>query len=292
MRTQLDCLPCFVRQALEAARMVSSDRGLQEELLRQVLRWAGETDLGLPPPVMGQRIHRLLRELSGNPDPYRQAKQRQNETAMGMLPELRALAARSPDPLLAAAKLAAAGNVIDMGVGVGLDQGDVWDSLALAVDEPLKGCWEDLREAAGRAGSILYLADNAGEIALDRLLVERLGPEKVTVAVRGAPVINDATIEDAAAVGLDRIAEVVDNGSDAPGTILDDCRPEFAERFHEADMVIAKGQGNFETMSEAPRPVFFLFQAKCRTAAAHAGMPIGSRVAARSQAAEASVAVP
>ncbi len=283
MRTHLDCLPCFMRQALEASRMVSCDRRLQEELMRRVLHWAGDMDLNLPPPVMGQRIHRLLRELSGNPDPYRQAKQRQNAMAMSLLPELEAMVERSPDALMAAARLAVAGNIIDMGVGGELDEARVRGSIDKAEAEPLQGEWENFRKAVQAAKRILYLADNAGEIAFDRLLVKRLGPDRVTVAVRGRSAINDATMEDAAAVGLDRMAEVIDNGSDAPGTILEDCKPEFIDRFRKADMVIAKGQGNYETLSEAPREVFFLFQAKCQVAAAHVGYPPGSWVVARSE---------
>jgi hypothetical protein len=262
--------------------MVSADHRLQEELMRRVLRWAGGMDLGLPPPVMGQRIHRLLRELSDNPDPYREAKRRQNAMAMALLPELETIVAGSPDPLLTAARLAVAGNIIDMGVGGEMNETKVRDSMERALEEPLQGDWEGFRKAARAAPSILYLADNAGEIALDRLLVEHLGPGRVAVAVRGGPAINDATLEDAAAVGMDRMAEVIDNGSDAPGTILGDCRSEFIDRFRKADMVIAKGQGNYETLSDAPREVFFLFQAKCRVAAEHAGYPQGSWVVARS----------
>jgi hypothetical protein len=271
-----------MRQALEASRMVSADRRLQEELMRRVLRWAGDMDLGLPPPVMGQRIHRLLRELSGNSDPYREAKKRQNTIAMALLPELERVVGSSSDPLLTAARMAVAGNIIDMGVGGAFDETSVRASIGRAADEPLQGCWDDLRRAVESARRILYLADNAGEIALDRLLVERLGPERLTVAVRGGPAINDATMEDAVDVGLDRVVKVIDNGSDAPGTILEDCSSSFLELFHKADMVIAKGQGNYETLSEAPREVFFLFQAKCTVAALHAGFPIGSRVVTKS----------
>lgn len=282
MRTHLDCLPCFVRQALEASRLISADRRLQEELMRRVLRWAGEIDLSLPPPVMSQRIHRLLKELSGNQDPYRGAKRRQNAMAMALLPELKRLVDTSSDPLLTAARLAVAGNIIDMGVGGELNETKVRDSMERALEQPLQGDWEGFSKAARMAQRILYLADNAGEIAFDRLLVERLGPERVTVAVRGGPAINDATMDDAAEVGLDRLVKVIDNGSDAPGTILGDCKPEFIDQFQKADMVIAKGQGNFETLSEAPREVFFLFQTKCRVAAEHAGFPVGSWVVTKS----------
>ena len=140
----------------------------------------------------------------------------------------------------------------------------------------------DHRDSIGNAGSILYLADNAGEIVFDRVLIEQLSAPRVTLVVRGAPVINDATMIDACAAGLHEIVNVIDNGSDAPGTILEDCSEDFRRRFTEADVVLAKGQGNFETLSDAPREVFFLFKAKCSVIAERAGWSVGSLVLMRS----------
>ncbi|MFH0900848.1 MAG: ARMT1-like domain-containing protein [Pseudomonadota bacterium] len=115
--------------------------------------------------------------------------------------------------------------------------------------EPVHGDWDQFLEAAAKATEFLCLADNAGEIAVDRLVIEELGAERVTVAVRGAPVLNDATIEDPQQVGLDELVRVIDNGSDAPVTILKDCSSTFRKRFDQADLIIAKGQGNFETLA-------------------------------------------
>ena len=146
--------------------------------------------------------------------------------------------------------------------------------------------WINLHPLLTNAGaqSILYLADNAGEIAFDRLLVEQIPTERVTVAVRGHPVINDATLHDAQAVGLDRIVEVVENGSDAPGTILKDCSADFRRRFAEADLIIAKGQGNFESLYDAPGNLLFLFKVKCSVVAGHVRQPIGMQVLIQSAA--------
>ena len=127
----------------------------------------------------------------------------------------------------------------------------------------LRDMLERLRRRVQETKSILYLADNAGEIVFDRLLIEQLPRDRVTVAVKGGPVINDATREDAEAAGLIDLVEVIDNGSDAPGTILEQCSPSFQRRFAEADLVIAKGQGNYETLNDVPREVFFLLKVKC-----------------------------
>ena len=132
------------------------------------------------------------------------------------------------------------------------------------------------------ARSILYLADNAGTIAIDRLLIEQFSPARIALAVRGAPVINDATMADARAVGLHEVVEIIDNRSDAPGTPLEDCNEDFTRRFSEADLVLAKEQGKFETLSEQPCNIFFLFKVKCPVIAAHVGLPVGTHVLAQS----------
>jgi uncharacterized protein with ATP-grasp and redox domains len=134
------------------------------------------------------------------------------------------------------------------------------------------------RQAVNDAREILYIADNAGEIVFDRLLIERLPIEKVTVAVKGSPVINDVTMEDALVAGLPRIVEVIDNGSDAPGTILESCSGYFQERFEKADLVIAKGQGNYETLSDIDKNIFFILKAKCPVIARDIGCEVGQMI--------------
>ncbi|HQH71424.1 MAG TPA: ARMT1-like domain-containing protein, partial [bacterium] len=194
------------------------------------------------------------------------------------LPELKAMIDTAPDPLITAARLAIAGNVIDMGVNGTVTETDVRRSIQHALEEPFTGDSAGFQQAIVQARDILYLADNAGEIVFDRLLIEQLPPGRVTVAVRGAPILNDATLTDARAVGLHEIAEIIDNGSDAPGTVLEDCSPEFNRRFAAAGLILAKGQGNFETLNDESRGIFFLFKAKCPVIAAHAGVPVGAQV--------------
>ena len=152
---------------------------------------------------------------------------------------------------MTAARIAIAGNMIDLGVNGNVTETDVQQAVRQALSAPFYGDQELFHHSIANARSILYLADNAGEIAFDRLLIEQISPERVTLVVRGGPVINDATRVDAQAVGLDEIVEVIDNGSDAPGTLLEDCSPEFRRRFVDADLIIAKGQGNFESLSNA-----------------------------------------
>jgi len=278
MNTSLDCIPCILRQALDAGRLISTDPAVHEQIMRDVLAWAGEMDVNQAPPVVVQRIHRRLRQITGVDDPYREAKGRHNSIAMKLIPALRSDIESAIDPLLMAVRLAIAGNVIDMGINGNLTEVDVRRAVSQALIEPFFGEEERFREALAKARSILFLADNAGEIAFDRLLIEQISPERVTLVVRGAPVINDATRVDALTVGLDKIVEVIDNGSDAPGTILDDCSLDFRRRFADADLIISKGQGNFESLSHQPGNLFFLFKVKCPVVANHIMQPVGTHV--------------
>jgi damage-control phosphatase, subfamily I len=281
MKTTLDCIPCFARQALDAARYVTDDVAIQERILRSVLRQVADMDLSQSPPVVAQKVHRNLRRITGIEDPYREIKDRYNEMALRMMPDLRVRMEKTNDPLFFALRFAVAGNVIDLGVKGGIGEDEVRSALDNTLQEPFHGDREDFRHAVLKARNILYLADNAGEIVFDRLLIERLLPKRIVLAVRGTPVLNDATRIDAEGVGLSAIVEVIDNGSDAPGTILNDCSEDFRSRFFAADLIIAKGQGNFETLSEADADIYFLFKAKCPVLADHVGLPLGTHVAIR-----------
>ena len=294
LRTSLDCLPCLVRQALEAGRLASPDPAVGERLVRDTLARLAESDLRSSPPVLAQRMHRRLRELIGVDDVYRSAKERLNRVALGLREDLEAELAAAEDPFDLAVRLAIAGNVIDLGVTPGVSESDVRRSVEQALREPVRGPLDELRRSVKGASRILYLADNAGELVFDRLLIEQLGPERVTLAVRGVPVLNDATLEDARTTGLTDIVEVIDNGSDAPGTVLDHCSPAFRRRFAEADLIIAKGQGNLETLVDESAPIFFLFKVKCPVVAGLVGLPEGAHVVLRSneQLADAVASVP
>lgn len=278
MRTSLDCIPCFVRQALEAARFVTDDPAVHERLVREMLRTTARMDFAQCPPSVAQNMHRILRLMTGVYDPYRRAKDRFNKMALDMLPGLSAKVRDAADPMAMAIRLAIAGNVIDLGVNGGLTEDQAQLSVRNAMNEPFDGDVDAFRQAVDKARNILYLADNAGEIVLDRLLIEQLPAERVTLVVRGGPILNDATIADAEAAGLCDLVEVIDNGSDAPGTVLSDCGEVFLRRFAQADLTIAKGQGNFETLSDKPANIYFLFKAKCPVIGNQVGLPVGTHV--------------
>lgn len=284
MQTYLDCIGCFVRQGLDAARLATGDEHIHEKVVREILRLAAELDMSRSPPAIGQQVHRLIRELVGKDDPYHQIKRHFNSLALKLYPELRKQIVSSSNRFETAIRLAIAGNVIDFGVNGSIDKSD----LNKAISESSSADFDSrqirsFQDAVEQAENILYLADNAGEIVFDRLLIEQLPYEKVTVVVKGKPVINDATMEDAELAGLPKIVEVIENGSDAPGTILETCSILLRCHFETADVVIAKGQGNYETLSDLDKNIFFMLKAKCPVIARDLGCEVGEMILRRSE---------
>ena len=278
METFYDCIPCFIRQALYAVRLATRDERIHEEVLRCVLRTASEMDLRKSPPAMAQQIHRLIRRLSSCDDPYKELKDRFNRYALELYPGLRQRIDNASNPLETALRFAIAGNIIDFGVNNKLDRIDLSKTIERALSEPLFGEIEELYYAITLAQKILYLGDNAGEIVFDRLLIEKLPVDKITFVVKGSPIINDATMADARATGMTDVVNVIDNGSDAPGTIIEECSDTLKHLFTNADLIIAKGQGNYETLTDVNKNIFFILKAKCPVIAKHLGCELGSFV--------------
>ncbi len=278
MKTEYECIPCFVRQSAEALAMIVRDDKHREDLMRRLLVEISSSEWTGTPPAMAQRLHRIIRETTANKDPYSSIKHEMNRIAAGLMPGMREMIKKSKNPHELAVRLAIAGNLLDSGAKTQISAEELPRHLDRILAQKLRGNAESLFHEAERADNILYLADNAGEIYFDRLLIEMLPSKKITVAVRGGPVINDATRQDAEQAGIPEIAHVISNGSDAPGTILDDTSPEFKSCFKRADMVISKGQGNYETLSGCGKRICFLLTVKCPVIARHIGEPVGSMV--------------
>jgi uncharacterized protein with ATP-grasp and redox domains len=280
MQSYTECIPCFVRQAYDALRQVTQeDEELVHRTLQRVMREAAEFPLSCTPPAMAQTTHRIIREESGNPDPYAAIKAESTRIALELAKEARDIIAGSIDPFKMALRFSIAGNIMDFALMANWDKLDLDSFIETTRLQTLDAdSVEQLRKAVKQARSILFLGDNAGEAVFDKLLIEQFGGADVCYAVKGAPIINDVTLEDAKASGLDQVAELIVNGSDAPGTILEDCTDTFRQRFNEAELVIAKGQANYETLSTCTRPLFFLTRVKCPVIARDIGDPVGSWV--------------
>jgi hypothetical protein len=278
MHTYLDCYPCFVRQALDAARQLGADERKQKAVVEGVLELLKGIDLSFTPPQIGDQVHRLVRQELGDSDPYRSFKETATREALALLPRLRRVLEEAEDPLETGVRLSIAGNIIDAGIHSSYE---LWPTVERVLSQPFAvEDMDPLRRSLANAPKVLYLADNAGETVFDRLLIECL-EAPVVYAVKGSPILNDATIEDAQMAEVDRVAELLGTGSNAPGTILERCSKPFQQVFAEAPLVIAKGQANYETLSERGSKVFFLLQAKCPVIAGDLGVPVGGLVLRR-----------
>lgn len=217
---------------------------------------------GTSPLEIGQLLRAELGRVTGIADPYSEEKQAGNRTAMQLYHEWKPLVYQSDDPFKMALRLAVAGNIMDYGAS---DRFDIHQTIRkvlqaeFAIDHS-----QALLEKIRQAGSVLYLGDNAGEIVFDKLLIEVMQHPDVTFAVRGAPVINDITLEDAAFTGMHNVAKVISNGHNAPSTLPEKCSPEFRSVFKKADVIISKGQGNLEGLWDRnDSRIFFVLMTKC-----------------------------
>jgi len=279
MKTYLDCIPCFFRQGLEAARMVTGNEEKQREVLDRIAEELPQISVNSTPPEMGRKIHKIVRRITGSSDPYREIKDKYNKIALGLYPELRERVRKAKDPLLMSIRVAIAGNIIDFGVKTHID-------IEKEVEEILKQDFAifdyiPFKKVLGHTDELLYIADNSGEVVFDRIMIELIIEKlnkKVTYAVREKPIINDATIEDALFCGIDKVARVISSGSDGPGTFLFLATNEFRSYFNRVKLIISKGQGNYETLSEEDKPIFFLLKAKCPIIAKDLGCKAGDIV--------------
>ncbi|MCD6359088.1 MAG: DUF89 family protein [Dehalococcoidia bacterium] len=276
MKTYFDCIPCFFSQALRAIRVVTDDEKTQRKVLDYVAKLVPELPLDVTPPEIAQRVYQIVAEVTGNRDPYREEKRQSNQKALSLYHHLKEAIGDSSDPVLTACKLAIAGNSIDMGPLSSYD--DIASIADSALVSPLAvNDYEEFKKNIVSATHILYLGDNAGEIVFDRLLIEeikQISDAVIHFVVRESPVINDVTVEDAVSVGIDKIATVISSGSDAPAVILSQSSPQMLKKYHSADVIISKGQGNYEALSGEKENIFFLLKIKCPVVANSLGLGV------------------
>ncbi|PIX77384.1 MAG: hypothetical protein COZ37_02975, partial [bacterium (Candidatus Ratteibacteria) CG_4_10_14_3_um_filter_41_18] len=272
-KTYLDCIPCFFRQALSASREADADEILQKRVLDEISREIPKISYSLSPAYMSRIVYRAIRKITGVVDPFKKEKVKSNKLALKLYPQLKERIRRAKEPLEEATKLAILGNTIDFGIG---DSFNLEKELNSEGNFPIFD-YEEFKKFLKKNTKILYIADNCGETVFDRLLIEEMG-KGVIYAVRSAPIINDATIEDAKFCGIDKIAKLIPSGSPISGTPLELCSQEFLSFFNQSSFIISKGQGNFETLSEANRPIFFLLKAKCSIVARELNCKIGDMI--------------
>jgi uncharacterized protein with ATP-grasp and redox domains len=245
--------------------MATQDEGIQRKVLNSVLLILSNVSTQASPPEIAHLVHLRVKSITGNFDPYREIKKKQNEIALQYESILSSQIAEMSDSLKAAMMFSAAGNAIDLAPNCPIQ--DIYKRYMEIISRGF--AWDDYElflKKLTRSKSLLYLGDNAGEIVWDKILAEEILENfnlEITYAVRGFPILNDVTMEDAYFVKMDKIVNVISNGFDAPGTLLKRCSEEFLKKYQKADLILSKGQGNFESLSEEHLPIFFMLNVKC-----------------------------
>lgn len=272
MKTYLDCIPCFFEQALRAGRIATNDEKLLKHLLDELGLMLNGISLESTPPETGRLIYQMVSEITRDPDPFRELKRESTQQALDLYPSLKKKIDKSSDNLLTAIRIAIAGNVIDLGANATYD---IDMAIKEALEKDFSICdYMAFKSFLAKSKQVLYIGDNAGETVFDRLLIEQMN-KPVIYVVRERPVINDATFDDAIQAGIDKVATIVSSGTDAPGTILNTCSPEFKQILDQSEFTIAKGQGNYEGLSNESHSIFFLLKVKCEIIADDIGVAKG-----------------
>lgn len=283
IKMNLECIPCFQKQALNAVRMATDDPQLRSDILREVIDKLMSMEWDQSPPKLAQAVHKIVRDRLGK-DPYQDVKRESNELALSLYDHMKDVVSNSDDELNTAVRIAIAGNIMDFGPYSHFDF-DSTLSECLVADMAVDQC-SSFKEQCEDAMSLLYLVDNAGEVVCDKVLLETmmgLYPlKKVTMAVKGGNILNDATYHDIDEVGLNKLPNIdflcVSNGESFTGIPRES--DSFRKIMDSYDMVISKGQGNYEMLS-SNKDIFFLLKAKCALIAEDIGVPMGSMVCGR-----------
>jgi damage-control phosphatase, subfamily I len=272
-----ECYDCHLTTIERLIEKFDPPAQLSEQLIFLVRNMLSESKHE-PNPVVSTRLHRIARHLLKNSNLYATEKLSANLLLMSNYEYWKGQVQNSPDPFYTAAKLSVIGNIIDYGART--VNGNIKDQInALYKQDLTLNMWHELKYEVSKARSVLFLGDNSGEIVFDKLFIETMGHPEVIYVVRGEAVINDVTLEDAEQVGMDQICQVISNGFDAPSTIIEESSDEMKVAFRRADLVISKGQGNFEGLMNSLHPnIFFMLIAKCESIAELLGVKKGSMV--------------
>lgn len=265
MKLYLDCIPCYIRQVLDAAKIVTNDREILEHILRESLKIASNFDSKKNGLLIQAQIHKTLKKLLPSIDPYRNIKKNFNLICLDLVDKLRKKIRDSSDSFETSLRISLAGNIIDIGPQHILNKTVILNAIKKALHQKIdKDKIYLLKKNIDKAEKILFIGDNAGEIVFDKIFIEEVFPtEKTTYVVRGGPTLNDSTIEDAELVGMTQVVDVITTGLDMPSAILSLCSKEFINEYNKADLIIAKGQGNYEALSDEEKNIFFLLKIKC-----------------------------
>lgn len=266
MRIHDKCLPCVVNQVIKVANITGVEK--KEELLKEVFTYLSKMDFKIATPEIIGEIFGLIKRYTNNPDPYKETRYYYNALFLKMLPEFDRKIEQAVNPFQLAIRYAIIGNIIDFNPIHNTLLDDIYDYFEKAEKEELAiNHSQKLMDDIENSKTLLYIGDNCGEICMDKILLKKIKEMNPNISilfgVRGKPVVNDSIAEDAYAVGIDEYAEVIDNGDGSLGTVLNRTSPAFKEVYKRADVIIAKGQANYECLSEENKNIYFLLMTKC-----------------------------
>jgi uncharacterized protein with ATP-grasp and redox domains len=282
MKLAPGCYECLRRLIHQAAELATDDVSLKQRAISQAMKTLDD-EFSYSQPSLGiaAKIHRIVRELTHNPDPYREMKEREMKLAMELYPEVSLRAKRSnlyKDELRGCLQLAAAANALDFFKELGSIRDDIREPVSFVLDDS-----EQLEAKLKDASTVLYLADNAGELYFDLPLVKMMKRfAQVTYVVKPSPVQNDLTMGDVRRSGLEaEFGRIVSTGVASPGIVFSLASAQFKREFESADLVFAKGMGHYEALSEFPpeERFFYCLKAKCQPVADSLMVPMNSYVA-------------
>ncbi len=270
MHSAIECLPCALRQCRRLVRLTGGDRALEDEVVAHVTSVAERLSLDDPPSTYTSHLLLAAMDRLGTPDPYREAKIEQNRSAAALAGEADRQLGPGDEGLRRALELAAAGNVIDSGPRHRFRIEDALGELRFAHDDS-----DELLERLGSPRDVMYVLDNAGEVRFDELVLKRLDGHRVTIVARSRPILNDVTLEEARELGLERYGRVIGTGSPFLGVDMATVSDEFRAAHRDAEVVIAKGHANFESLAGVGDNGFFVLKAKCELVARPLGVELG-----------------
>lgn len=268
MRLKSDCIPCFFRQASIVSNILKSDDAVKLELYKGIAKIIyNDADINQTPAFLATKIHEYIKEFYKNPDPFKDLKKISNDRMLSFYGDFINIIRQSKDHLKSAIILSTIGNLIDYSLYSSVELDEIknkFDSFQPSIFD-----YEKIKDVLTKGEKILFITDNCGEIVLDKLLIELFYKKgkKVIVTAKEKPILNDATVDDIKYVGIDKFAKVIGIGNGQVGTPYPSGNTIFDKAVQTADIIISKGQANFETLYELKRPVCFLFVVKCQAVA-------------------------
>ena len=269
MKTSLMCMECNLKQLIKISELLKVSEIQKEKAAKRLFKVLSEVDYNQTNPEIMEKTWQVITSEFDNENPYKEIKENYNNLLLSIYEETKQIVKKADNKFITALKIAVIGNIIDFGARHQFNKEMLLNQIKNAHEIFFKIDYvEQLKSSLQKGKQLLYIGDNCGEIVLDKIFIETINEMfpniKIYFSVRGNPILNDITMEDAKMVKMDEVVEVISSGTQIPGTVLQKSSKEFQSIFHSSDVIIAKGQGNYESLSDLKREgLFLLLMSKC-----------------------------